>query len=137
MTMPMKRVFFITISALALPIAALAVDPPPVPPRTDEVFELLNRVTSTLNIIVAILVIIATLVFIWGVILFLTSSGDPTKRGEGRQYMIWGIVALAVIAAAWAVANVIIAYFFGVDTSATKGIGRIDKVITPGLELIK
>ncbi len=97
--------------ALLLPIIAFA--------DSTQVNKTLGNIRQDLNTVIGILVIIATLVFIWGVILFLTSSGDPTKRGEGRQYMIWGIVALAVIAAAWAVANVIILYFIGTQGGAT------------------
>ena len=121
--MTIRRILF-SIIALAAPIAALAAA------RSGDVPELLVRVKGTLNLVIAVLLVIATLVFIWGVILFITSAGDPSKHADGRQYMIWGIVALAVIAAAWAVANVIIAYFFGVDASNTKSIQKIEN-ITP------
>ena len=119
--MTIRRILF-SIIALAAPIAALAAA------RSGDVPELLVRVKGTLNLVIAVLLVIATLVFIWGVILFITSAGDPSKHADGRQYMIWGIVALAVIAAAWAVANVIIVYFIG-----DAGTGPVEVIAPPAV----
>ena len=97
------------LTAVGMPILAFAQAPAPAP--STDVDKAVARLQSTIGNVTILLLAIATLVFIWGVIQFITSAGDPTKRGEGRQLMLWGIIALAVIAAAWAIANVLVNYF--------------------------
>jgi hypothetical protein len=41
------------------------------------------------------------LFFFWGLAQYILNSGDPTAQAEGRNKMIWGIVALFVMAAIW------------------------------------
>src|SRR3989344_83570 len=108
---------------IVLPFIALAADP-----NNQQVDTVLDNIRQDLNSVIGILTILATLVFIWGVILFITSAGDPSKHADGRQYMIWGIVALAVIGAAWAVANVIIVYFMG-----DAGTGPVEVIPPPAV----
>ena len=99
------------VTAIGMPILAFAqvVAPAPLPPT--DVDKAVSRVQATVGNVTILLLAIATLVFIWGVIKFISSAGDPQARGEGKQLMLWGIVALAVIAAAWAIANVLVNYF--------------------------
>ncbi len=44
---------------------------------------------------------IALLVFIWGMVIFISKSGDSEARAEGRQRMVWGVIALFVIVSIW------------------------------------
>lgn len=71
----------------------------------------LDRIRGTINNIIAILFVLATLIFLWGVVQFIAGAGDPGKRDKAKGIMWWGIVGLAVMAAAWGVANVLISYF--------------------------
>lgn len=45
--------------------------------------------------------ILATLLFIWGVVKFIGGAHDSTEREEGRTFMIYGVVALAVMVGVW------------------------------------
>ncbi len=49
------------------------------------------------------LLVLATLVFIWGIIKYITAGGDSGKVSEARNYIIWGLVGLAVMGSVWAV----------------------------------
>ncbi len=50
--------------------------------------------------IVPLLVGLAVLLFLYGVLTFTFSDGG-TKKEEGKQYMIWGIIGLFVMVSVW------------------------------------
>ncbi len=56
------------------------------------------------NALVTLLIIVATLVFIWGLISYLIAGPDEDKAAAARKYMLYGIVSLAVIIAMWGLA---------------------------------
>lgn len=79
--------------------------------QTRELTTTLGTIKTTLNSIIGLLFIIATIVFIWGVIQFIASAGDEAKRTKAKGIMTWGIVGLAVMSAAWGIVNVLTQYF--------------------------
>lgn len=91
----------LVIASYLLPLAASAQDIP----------SILTNIKGTMNTIIGILFILATLVFLWGIVQFIAGSGDPAKRDKAKGIMMWGIIGLAVMAAAWGVTNIIIDYF--------------------------
>ena len=51
---------------------------------------------------------IAFIVFLWGVFqYFIMGGGDETKRADGRQYMLYGIIGFVVMVSIWGIVNVI------------------------------
>ncbi len=77
-----------------------------------DITSILLRVTQTLRNIIALLFVIATMVFLWGVVTYIGKTGDPQGEAKARGIMTWGIVGLAVMAAAWGVTTILINYFF-------------------------
>lgn len=71
--------------------------------------------SGLVNILIGLMFILATFLFLWGVTKFLSKADDVKSRDEGRSFMIWGIIAMFVMAAAWALAGVI-GNTFGFDT---------------------
>ena len=69
---------------------------------------------NTLNTIIGLLFAIAVIVFIWGVIQFIASAGNDEARKKAKGIMTWGILGLAIMAAAFGIVNVLTNYF-GVD----------------------
>jgi len=64
--------------------------------------QIVNTLINTLaQPLIPIMVGIALLLFIWGVIQFIGSSGNAEKAQSGRQFMLWGVVALFVMVAVW------------------------------------
>jgi hypothetical protein len=55
--------------------------------------------------IVGILITIAAaiLFFFWGLAKFILSAGDEEAKDAGKRIMIWGILAIAVMASIWGI----------------------------------
>ena len=50
---------------------------------------------------------IAVLVFIWGLIKYVTAGGDGDKQTEARNTIIWGIIIIFVMVSVWGLVNVL------------------------------
>lgn len=80
-------------AVLILPFMALA---QPVP-GTDA-SGLINGVINFISgYIIPLIVGIAILFFMYGVLTYIRAAGDEEKRKEGRNMMIYGIIAIAVM----------------------------------------
>lgn len=73
----------------------------------------LTRISGFLNQIIPFLILIATILFLWGVVRYITAGGDEEKVKEGRNLMIYGIIALAVMIAVWGFVNIVLDFVFG------------------------
>lgn len=70
--------------------------------------DLFNWGTCIINkSIVPLLITAAMIVFIYGVITYIQSGADSTKRAEGANFMLWGIVGLFVITAVWGLVKIL------------------------------
>lgn len=68
-------------------------------------------VTQVINPIILLLSAVAFVVFIWGVFEFVRQAADETKRKEGRQAILWGLIGLVVIFGAYGIINVALGTF--------------------------
>lgn len=51
---------------------------------------------------------LAFALFIWGVVQFvILNAGEEAKRAQGRSFMIWGVIALAVMLGVWGLVRVV------------------------------
>ncbi|MBI4692243.1 MAG: hypothetical protein HY773_02270 [Candidatus Terrybacteria bacterium] len=71
----------------------------------------IGTIKGVLNAVVPLLIGVAVVVFLYGVIKYITSGGDPEKRTEARNVMIYGIIGLFVMVAVWGLVNVLISTF--------------------------
>ncbi|KKW41881.1 hypothetical protein A3I46_02255 [Candidatus Kaiserbacteria bacterium RIFCSPLOWO2_02_FULL_54_13] len=47
--------------------------------------------------------------FVWGVMrYFFVNGGEEAKRAEGRQFVLWGILAMAVLLSVWGLVNMLL-----------------------------
>jgi hypothetical protein len=52
--------------------------------------------------LIPLLFTLATVLFIWGVVkFFIIDAGEEAKRSQGKQFMIWGLIALVVMSSVW------------------------------------
>ncbi len=58
---------------------------------------------------------LATLLFIWGVVKFVLNTDNESEREKGKEFMIWGIIALTVMITVWGIVN-LLGSSFGLDT---------------------
>lgn len=57
--------------------------------------------------IIPLLFAVALVAFIWGVLRYLMNAADSKERAQGRNFMIWGIVALFVMLSVWGLTRVL------------------------------
>ncbi len=72
---------------------------------------ILGNVQVILNLIIPILMILATVVFLWGVITYITAGGDEEKAKAGRGYIIWGLIGLFAMVAVWGLVLALVSTF--------------------------
>lgn len=82
--------------------------------------EVFTRIKGFLNQIIPFLVLIATIIFLVGVVRYITAGGDEERIKEARNLIFWGIILLAVMIAVWGFVNIVLTFIFG--TSAPFGI---------------
>jgi len=100
------------ISLLAInftPLLVFAKDAEDCPPKS--ICGIIAILTKTLNQIIPLLVGVGLVVFIWGIIQYITAAGETEKRREGIQFMVWGLIGLFVIVSVWALVNVLVKTF--------------------------
>lgn len=68
-------------------------------------------VVQIVNPIILLLAGAAFVLFIWGVFEFIAHAEDETKRKEGHQAMLWGIVGLVIIFGAYGNINIALGTF--------------------------
>lgn len=68
-------------------------------------------VVQIVNPIILLLAASAFVVFVWGVFEFVAHAGDETKRTEGRQAILWGIVGLVIIFGVYGIINLALGTF--------------------------
>ncbi|OGZ32653.1 MAG: hypothetical protein A3H02_01140 [Candidatus Niyogibacteria bacterium RIFCSPLOWO2_12_FULL_41_13] len=101
------------ISALFLPMIAAG----------QTVFSILTIFQAIFNQIIPILMTLATIVFLYGVISYVTSGADEEKRADAKWYMIWGLIGLFAMVAVWGLVRVLVVTF---------GVGGQGIPISPG-----
>ena len=85
---------------------------------------LINTFKGILGAVIPFFMILATVIFLWGVIQYITAGGEEEKIKAGRTYMLWGIIGLFVMIAVWGLVNVL---------ATTLGIGT-NNTIPPGVQ---
>ncbi len=79
---------------------------------------LFNLVTCNISKFgIPLIFALALVSFIWGVVqFFIINADEEAKREQGKQFMIWGIVALTVMLSVWGLVR-ILGNTFGINTS--------------------
>jgi hypothetical protein len=90
-------------------------------PKIQDVF---NYMSCILNLsVVPLIFSLALVYFIYGVMQYVLNDADESKKAKGKQFMVWGIVALTVMVTVWGLVN-LLGNTFGVNT-------RIVPSVTP------
>lgn len=71
-----------------------------------------DLITTALPVVAGL----ALVVFFWGLAKFILKAGDETARAEGKQVMVWGIIALFVLVSIWGIISFITGEIFGIST---------------------
>ncbi len=82
------------------------------------------------NSVIPFIFALAIVMFIWGAVkYFIINSDEEAKREQGKQFMIWGIIALTVMVSVWGLVN-IVAGTFGIKNTSI-----LPQVHPPGQQL--
>jgi len=71
-------------------------------------------ITQIINPLILLLSAGAFVVFAWGAFQFILHAGDASKREEGRQAILWGVIGFAIIFGVYGILNIALATF-GLD----------------------
>lgn len=119
----MSTFFKYALVAAGLSPAIVLAQPVPVPGTGDGAVDfsfftsLVTSVQTIVDLLIPLVVTLAVLFFFWGLAVFVLNAGDEEKRKEGRNIMVWGIIALFFIVAVWGIVR-LLASIFGVDDAA-------------------
>jgi hypothetical protein len=69
------------------------------------------NIRLTIDYIIGALFILATVIFLWGVVLYIRSSADEASRRKAQGIMMWGIIGLTVMTVAWGIVTILVNYF--------------------------
>ena len=92
--------FILAGAAGALPFVAFAV-------AITDFNSLIAALTSIVVVLIPFIIGLAVLVILWGIFGYITGAGDEEKRGEAKQYIIWGIIGLFVMTAIWGLVSIL------------------------------
>ena len=98
----MKKAILIFSSGLfAFPFVSVA--------ATDATFitTLVTQVTGIVNTLPPIVIGVAVVVFLWGIISFLTSGDDADQKEKAKRKVVWGLVAILVMVSLWGIIAVL------------------------------
>jgi uncharacterized membrane protein YidH (DUF202 family) len=78
---------------------------------------LLEYVTCMINkSVIPLIFAIAVALFVWGIVQYVLNTDNEEKRKKGKQFMIWGVIALTVMVSVWGLVK-IVGGTFGVKTN--------------------
>lgn len=80
------------------------------------------QVNQLVSILRVILLSSAILFFFWGMVVFLYNAGDSKLREEGKQRMLWSVIALFILLSVFGIIQYL-SNTFGVTVSCPNGIG--------------
>lgn len=82
--------------------------------------------TSGVFLIINFLMVLATLVFLWGIVKYVSAGGDAAKVKEARSYILWGIIGLAIMGSVWVVVR-----FIQLEVTGETGTGTFPQYQKP------
>ncbi len=82
---------------------------------------IIRDLTEIILDLVMPLIVLALVIFIWGVIKYITAGDEEEKRSKARNTILYGVIGLFAIVAVWGLVKVI-ANTFSIDVGGTIGI---------------
>ena len=97
---------------------------------TTDVSDILTTIGGVLNAVIPLIIGLAFVVFLWGIYKYVSAASGEGKEGA-RETIIYGVIGLFVMLAAWGLVNVLL-NTFNLDTATPTGLPNIpSRTITP------
>ena len=98
-----KKLFITIIGLFIMPFTVIA---------ADSIKTVIQTIISNiLKPIIPFAVSLTVAYFLWGTAMYIRCAGETTKREEGRNMMLRGIIALAVMTSFWGLAKILVNTF--------------------------
>lgn len=70
---------------------------------------ILNSLKAPLNQAIVVVFALATVYFVWGVVMFVRATGSGDEQGitTGKRHLIWGIIGMCIMGACFGIVNLI------------------------------
>lgn len=95
-------VFVASLFAPLIAAAQTGINIGAITPYTTRIIDAIN------NVFVPLLIAIAFIVFLYGVYkYFILGAAEEAAKGEGRQFVMWGIIGFVVILSLWALVGIV------------------------------
>jgi succinate dehydrogenase/fumarate reductase cytochrome b subunit len=76
------------------------------------VTDLANKfIKQLINPLIAVMVGIAVVVFLWGVVEFIAKAGNEEARTTGKQHIVWGLIGLTIMIGFWGIVAMLQNFF--------------------------
>jgi hypothetical protein len=60
-------------------------------------------------VVVPVIFALAFVAFLWGVLnAYFLSGDDESKRAQGHQFILWGIIGMVVLVSVWGLVNILL-----------------------------
>jgi len=70
--------------------------------------EIVQAITSFIDVLIPLIFAIALIVFIWGVFQYFIAGGaDEEKRSTGRKLVMWAIIGFVIMVSVWGIVNLL------------------------------
>ena len=79
--------------------------------------DVVGFLSDGLNLIIIFLFLVATVIFLFGVVRYISAGGEEDKQAEARNMIMWGVIFLAVMVAVWGFVNIVLDFIF--DSEST------------------
>jgi len=65
--------------------------------------EFIESIGELVNLLIPIVFALALLFFLWGLAKYIFAAGNEEAKESGKRIMIWGIIALFIMASVWGI----------------------------------
>lgn len=81
----------------------------------EKVLQLIENINRVIILpIIYFLMVLSVMVFVWGLVQFVSKAGSDSERTIGKQHMMWGIIGLFIMATAIPIIKIAL-NTFGID----------------------
>jgi len=72
----------------------------------------INSIRDMINSVIPLIIGIAVLVFLWGLVQYVTAGADEEKKAAARGIIIYGIIIIFVMTSVWGFVKILSTTFF-------------------------
>ena len=75
--------------------------------------QILGNIETVVRQAIGLLFVVATVVFLWGIINYVIAGGDEKKLENAKSFIIYGLIGLFVMVAMWGLVTAVFTTLFG------------------------